>query len=195
MGEFVSPEGFGIAGRTHSTSSSKPLNLVSKFSVPGLAVLFVLLLAAEPVHAQSFGATGVEAQGVSFHRFSRPGEATVRVWVVADTRSGLYEIGEGVSLGELLVLSGTGPGIVTVRERRNTTVRVYRGDRSQRGMIYEASFEEMLQNPGEYPSLQNEDAVVVETRVRQRFGWRDTLQIVSGVSTVLILVDRWRRVF
>jgi hypothetical protein len=168
---------------------------VHRFAFPGVVALFIFLLSAEPLHAQTFGVSGVEAQGVSFHRFSRPGEATVRLWVVSDQRSGLYEVGESVTLGELLVLSGTGPGIVTVRERRNTTVRVYRGDRTQRGMIYEASFEEMLQNPGEYPRLQTEDAVVVETRVRQRFGWRDTLQIVSGVSTVLILVDRWRRVF
>jgi hypothetical protein len=168
---------------------------VRRFAFPGVVALFIFLFIADPLHAQTIGVSGVEAQGVSFHRFSRPGEATVRVWVVADTRSGLYEIGESVSLGELLVLSGTGPGIVTLRERRNTTVRVYRGDRTQRGMIYEASFEDMLQNPGEYPSLRTEDAVVVETRVRERFTWRETLQLVSTASTMLLLIDRWRRVF
>lgn len=158
----------------------------------------LLVLTAVPIQratGQTFGgAVGQEAQGVSFHRFARPGEATMRVWVVADTRSGLYEIGESVSLGELLVLSGTGPGIITVRERRNTTVRVFRGDRSTRGMIYEASFEEMLQNPGLYPTLQTEDAVVVETRVRQRFQWRDALSIVSAASTTILLIDRINRI-
>jgi hypothetical protein len=161
-----------------------------------VAVLLLIALPIESATAQAFGgATGQEAQGVSYHRFARPGEATVRVWVVSDTRSGLYEIGESVSLGELLVLSGTGPGIITVRERRNTTVRVYRGDRSTRGMIYEASFEEMLQNPGAYPSLRTEDAVVVETRVRQRFQWRDALTIVSAASTTILLIDRINRTF
>jgi hypothetical protein len=183
--------------------SHNPSAVVAKhiLAVVAAFVLFLLpcsdgpsgIFSATSARAQAFSGSGVEASGVSFNRFARPGESTVRVWVVSDTRSGLYEIGEDVSLGELLVLTGTGPGLVSVRERRRTTIRVYRGDRTSRGMIYEATFEEMLENPGRYPTLQNEDAVVVETQVRARFHWRDALTIVSAASSTILLIERFRR--
>lgn len=162
-----------------------------------VSAVFVLLLLIAPqtngAFAQSFGAGGVENEGMAFNRFVRPGEATIQLWVISDTRSGLYEVGESVSLGELVVLTGTGPGMTTARERRRTDVKVYRGQGSTRDLVYDATLEEMVQEPGRYPALQSGDVVMMETHTSQRFQWRDALTIVSAVSTSILLIDRIRR--
>ncbi|MFW5973316.1 MAG: hypothetical protein ACOCTG_04925 [Bacteroidota bacterium] len=161
--------------------------------------LFLAASAPEGASGQDFtppregGLSGVEAQGMSFNRFVRPGEAFLQVWVISDNRSGLYEVGETVSLGELIVLTGAGPGITTLRERRRTNIRLYRGEGGTREIIYEASLEEMVQEPERYPRLQEGDVVMMETKVRQRFHWRDALQIVSAASTMILLIERIER--
>lgn len=158
-----------------------------------LACLLLITLSPQDTLAQSFGATDVENQGMAFSRFVRPGEASVQLWVISNNRSGLYEVGESITLGELVVLTGTGPGMTTPRERRRTDVKVYRGQGGTRDLIYDATLEEMVQQPGAYPSLQTGDVVMMETTSRQRFQWRDALTIVSAASTTILLVDRIRR--
>lgn len=157
-----------------------------------VAVLLTLQAPAEAV-GQTFGATGVESEGMSFNRFVRPGEASVQIWVIADTRSGLYEVGESLSLGELVVLTGAGPGMTTARERRRTDVKVYRGTNGTRDLIYDATLEDLVREPAAYPTLQNGDVVMMQTHARQRFQWRDALTIVSAASTTILLIDRIRR--
>lgn len=159
----------------------------------------VLLTAALLITGAGFSVTNAqslsdyEASGISFSRFVRPGEASIQIWVISDNRSGIYEIGDGINLGELIVLTGTGPGIMTTRERRRTTIRVFRETGASRNLIYESSLEDMVREPSLYPDLNNGDVIMLETRVKQRFQWRDALSVISAASTTILLVDRIRR--
>ncbi len=143
--------------------------------------------------AQPFGVEGVENEGMSLKRFVLPGEASIQVWLLSDNTSSLAEIGESVSLGELIVLSGTGPGMVTSRERRRTNVRVFRSRGDTRDLIYDVSLEELIREPATNPDLQHGDVIMIETKSRQRFQWRDALSIISAASTTILLIDRIRR--
>ena len=159
-------------------------------------VLFIaalLLIGADINAANAQSLSDYDAAGISYSRFVRPGEASIQIWVISDNTSGIYEIGEAINLGELIVLTGTGPGIMTTRERRRTTIRVFRETGASRNLIYESSLEDMVREPGLYPDLNTGDVVMMETRVRQRFQWRDALSVISAASTTILLVDRIRR--
>lgn len=165
-----------------------------------LTVLGLLLVSAPPVQAQTLGGfQEVEATGISYHRFVRSGEATLQVLVLGTVRSpGIYEVGVGTDLGQLLVMAG-GPdlGARPREEKRQTTLRVFRQVTGQRTLLYEAPFEQMVIETGLYPALQDGDMLTVETivEVKPRFGWRDGLNIVTGVAALGIAVERLIRVF
>lgn len=163
-------------------------------TLTAVAVCFGLIAyTPADVFAQPFGIDGVENQGMSFNRFVRPGEATIQVWLISDNTSSLAEVGESLELGELIVLAGTGPGMTTARERRRTDVRVFRGAGATRELIYDVKLEELIREPGTNPDLRNGDVIMIETKARQRFQWRDALTVISAVSTSILLIDRIRR--
>lgn len=155
---------------------------------------FGLLCALPPVVQAQF--TGLQSQGTSFYTFARPGESTIQILMLGDTgRDGIYEIGEGTDLAEFIALAGgAGEGPLSPRQRRDVTIRLLRmDDDGQRRIIYEASVDELVERM-DYPTLQRDDVLRIRVRQRQRFGWRDALQIVSGASTVILLVDRIVRI-
>lgn len=151
------------------------------------------LLVAPPAQAQSFGGQ-VEASGVPYHVFTRPGEPTIEVMVMGSGSAGIYKIGIETNLGELLALtSGGALSSESARQRTNVTIRLYRTEEGARTVIYEEEMEDALAAPSAYPDLQDGDVLVVETRVRERFGWRDGLRVLTSLSSLILLVDRLRR--
>lgn len=166
------------------------------------SVICCLLAAAVAVsegRAQEFGRVGdIETRGTSYYVFARPGDATVQVLVMG-LGGGIYEISNGTRLDELLALVGgasdTNIGQRTERQVRTTTVRLYRMQGPQRVLIYEAPLQEMLLEPGTYPTLQDEDLFIVETLDETRFDWRDGLRIVTSAASVLLLIERIVRRF
>lgn len=154
------------------------------------AALLAVFIAA-PATAQEFGRLGdIQFSGTSYHVFARPGEATVQV-IVMGAGGGIYEIGENTRLDELFALVGGG-GQVDLSERPSilTSVRLYRDQSAQRSLVYEASIDEMLTYPGAYPNLLDGDVFVIESKDVQRFGWRDGLSILTGISALLLVTDR-----
>jgi hypothetical protein len=137
-------------------------------------------------------ATDVHAEGAAYKIFARVGEPVIRVHVLSEAGSGLYAVGTSTTLTELLALSGgASVGEGTTEERRTVTVRLYRrGAEGGRAMIYEAELNEMLQEPHRHPSLDEGDVLSVETTYQRRFDMLRTLQVVSGLSTVVLLVLR-----
>ena len=161
-----------------------------------LCVVAVLaLFSGAPLMVQA-QFSGLQSDGTNYYTFARPGENTIQILKLGDTgRDGIYEIGEGTDLAEFLALSGgAGESPLSPRQRRTVTVRLLRmGDDGQRSVVYESTIEELLQR-SDYPTLQRDDVLRVRVRQRERFGWRDALQIVSGASTVILLVDRIVRI-
>lgn len=163
-----------------------------------LTLCVAIILTATPALAQEFGRAGdIQTSGTSYHVFTRPGEATMQVELQGTVaQPGLYEVSTGISLGRLLTLAGGAPFTTPNPDiKRSVTVRVYRQQGGSRTTIYEAPYEEMLQEPSAHPTLQENDIVVVQTTDRQRFTWRNALSIVGSVAGVLLVVDRLFGIF
>jgi hypothetical protein len=157
-----------------------------------IAVLVAPLLASAPTASAQFGApTEVISQGTSYRIFTRPGEATIRVQVLGEVGSGIYVIGSSTTLSELLALAG-GPqlGEGNLNVRRTVIVRVLREAGGSRQVIYETDVDTMLREPGTHPELQDNDLVTVQSHLRQHYGFRETLQLVSSVGTLVLLALR-----
>lgn len=164
----------------------------------GLAWLLVLGIVL-PCQAQTFGRVGdIEARGTAYHVYARPGDATVQVLVMG-IGGGIYEVTDGTRLDELLALVGGTGGTELGGEmptiRRRTTVRLYRGTGGRRSLIYEAPLEEMLLQTDQHPRLQDGDLFLVETITRNRFGFREGVQLVGGLASLALLVERLGRRF
>ena len=157
------------------------MRCLSPYYVVGMALC--LALAACPAWGQNFG--NLQVDGTSYYRFAQPGQNTIRVIVLGGARSGVYEIGSNVDLAKLLALSG-GPG---GSGRSKTTVRLYRARDGSRERVFEAEMEDFMTRT-EYPALQAGDTVRIETIERQRFGWREGLQLVTTIASLSFAIDR-----
>lgn len=143
-----------------------------------------LLLVASPVMGQQLPG-GLEAGGTSYFTFSRPGQNTIEVIMLGDVgQSGLYRIGEDTDLSRLLALSG-GPG---GGNRGNTTVRLYRPTNGHRDLIFEAELDDFIAGSDAVPALETGDVIRVETS--QGFDWRDTVRILTAVSSLTFTILR-----
>ena len=133
----------------------------------------------------------LERDGASFYRFVQPGENTVRVIMLGDVgQTGIYEVGQGIDLSELLALSqAPGFGAQSAERVRNVTVRLHRPEGDQRVVEYEASLDDFIDDPSAYPVLQSGDVVRVEV-VERRVLWRDILGIAGSLSSALLLIER-----
>jgi protein involved in polysaccharide export with SLBB domain len=133
----------------------------------------------------------VTATGTSYRVFVRPGEPIIRVQVLGDVGSGLYAVGANTTLSELLALAGGAPlSDANVYVARTITVRVFREQGAQRRPIYESTLENLLQEPGQYPTLEDGDLLTVETELRRRFNLRETIQLVSSLASITLLALR-----
>ena len=160
-------------------------------------VIVVSLVSAASVQAQgTFPGMGSpldrEVAGVPYMRYAKPGETTVQVMVVGAVGApGIYVIGESTRLDELLALSrGLGTGMTPANTTQKSTVQLYRRQGGERVLIYEASVEDMLREPDTYPELQDDDIFRVDTVVRQRWTWREGLQVVSSAASLIFVAVR-----
>lgn len=155
--------------------------------------LFALVgLLAAPVLAQSgtFGRYNrLETTGTSYRVFTQPNQATIQVLVMGNVGStGVYEIAEGTDLAQLIAL--TGAQLAFDGREATSTVRLYRGREGARAVIYEASLRETVERSSGYPPLVEGDVLELAVRERKPFGWREGLQVLTSISTIVILVDR-----
>lgn len=140
---------------------------------------------------------GMQTQGTSYHVFARPGQNTVQVMVLGSgVQPGLYELGEGTDLSQLVALGGFGPGARQSNNRRSITIELYRDNAAgQRERVYVSDFDDFLQRRTDYPVLQMGDVVRVEIVERERFSWRDALQVVTAAASLTLAIERISRAF
>jgi len=147
----------------------------------GLALC--LMLVGGPVWAQDPG--GRQAGGTAYYTFARPGQNTIEVLVLGGGRSGIYEIGDDIDLGQLMALAGTSGGGDT-----KIKVHLLRPENGERRKILEEEIGKFASR-SQYPSLQDGDVIRIETN--QRFDWRDGLRIsttiLSLATTLLTIFD------
>lgn len=150
----------------------------------------LILLFTVPALAQR-NPTDVISQGTAYRVFAQPGESTIEVLVLGDVGSGVYVIGEGINLSRFLALIGGAGGQRTSTDVVvKTTIRLLREEGGQRNVVYEARLEELLRDPAAYPSLTDGDIFTVENEARRRFSLRETLSIVSSLTSITLLILR-----
>lgn len=152
--------------------------------------------AADGARAQNLTG-GVQSEGTSYHLYARPGQNTVQVLVLGSgIQAGLYEVGEGTDIAQLVGLSGYRPGVRRARDDRTVTIQLYRDNTNgQRGLVYDSSLSDLVAEQSAYPTLQTGDIVRVEVVDRERFSWRDGLQIFTAGAAIALTIERLARVF
>jgi protein involved in polysaccharide export with SLBB domain len=153
-------------------------------------------LCVSPAAAQSFARVEeTKSNSDAYYYYVQPGSPTVQVYVLGMAcYPGLYEVNEGISLRQLLALSG-GPDFDRRQflNRQTTTIRLFRTTHGQQSCVYEALLEKAAADPAAAQALQDGDVLAIEVVERRRFDWRDILTIVNVVNTVVLImlaVDR-----
>jgi len=134
----------------------------------------------------------VTASGVSYHEFAKAGEATVEVLVMGSGGSGIYILGVGTTLDQLLALIGGVPMTSTSNTQTRVTLRLFREEAGTRRLVYEAELTRLLTEPSAYPALQDGDVftVEVESRVRRPFTWREGFFLFNSLVSAAFLIER-----
>lgn len=159
--------------------------------IPALCVCQVVLVTT--AWAQTSNFDEVEVQGTAYYTFVRSGEVRIEVLALGTVKSpGLYAVGLGTTLDEFLALTGgTSLGTRSGDAEVSLIVRLYRDVRGKRMLIYEEPLERVLVGTEEYPVLQDGDALMVETIVRQQWFTLDRmLSLFSTAATLVLLILR-----
>lgn len=133
------------------------------------------------------------SQGASHTIFARQGEATIQILVLGSVAApGVYEVGVSVEMDQLLALAGGTPLTTTDGSESEITIRLFREEASLRELIYEASLEQMLAEPGLYPPLNDGDVFTVETIVSagQRLNVLDIVNVLASITSIIVIFLR-----
>ena len=148
------------------------------------------MLIACAAGAQKFGRVEqTQSNSDAYYYFVEPGSPTVQVYVLGTAKyPGLYEVGEGTNLRQLLALSG-GPDFDRRQflNKQRTTVRLHRPSGTQQTLVYEAVLESAIADSSAQQVLKDGDVLTIEVVERRRFDWRDILTIVNVVNTVVLI--------
>jgi hypothetical protein len=133
-----------------------------------------------------------EGRSVAFYQYLERGESAIQVNVWGDVdAAGRYEVKVGTGLLELLFLAGAPTErSLSDREIRTSVIRLSRKSGDGWQVVLETPLERLLNLQQPDPVLQDEDILKIETRVRQRFNWRDLLTIVGTLGTLALLGER-----
>lgn len=156
--------------------------------------LVLLVAGGRAAYGQAFGRVEETKSNVAYFYHAKPGQATVQISVWGTVpRPGIYEVPDTTDLDKLLTMAGGAP-LKARREDRDEvkiTVRVYRPDESGRNQIFESRLERMLQGNPNYPALNDNDIVVVETiKPKEPFGWQEALSVASSLGSLTLLALR-----
>ena len=128
----------------------------------------------------------LESVGAAHFVFAKKGQATIQLLVLGSVGSpGMYQVGVDLELDELLALSGG----MEITNDSKVTVRLYRESSGRRNLIYEAKMDRLLAEPRLYPPLRDSDIIVVEAKERAKFTLQLGLSIITGISSVVLLVN------
>lgn len=131
--------------------------------------------------------------GAYYRYVDDPSDITIEVKVWGSVQNpGLYEVRQGLNLSTLLTLAGgplaTGRG---PRLKSTLTLRLSRLQPSgQYVTIYETLMQDELLALDQDPVLAHGDMLVVDEKVRQTFGWRDGLSVLTALGTIVLVIER-----
>ncbi len=133
-----------------------------------------------------------ESNATPYYYHVSPGSRTIQVTALgAVIAPGLYEVNDDTSLGQLLALTG-GPqmGPRPRRTTRTVTVKLFRPNEGSMAPIYDSVIEEGSIYTTEYPQIAEGDILRVDVVERERFNWRDALQIITAAASAYLVFER-----
>ena len=158
------------------------------------AFLALIWMGASAGYAQSFDELEQSNYNrASVYSYAEPGDVTIQVNVWgAVSNPGRYIIPRGTEVGDLFTYAG-GPstGQQNWQQEQILTIRLSREKNDEHVVIFEARMEDEVFAFEENPVLQEGDVLMVERYVREKFTWRDAFTIASGLSTTILLVERF----
>ncbi len=180
-------------------ASSKNWTRQRRVSVHLSLAAALLLLFAGGARAQSdLGPSfeDSESQGVSFHRYIRPGDVPVQVEVLGHVRSpGLYEVSMETDVSRLLALAGgLSEGLRSSDETVRLEVNLYRRNGDRQDLVYTVPMDSLFVAGQSHPRLQDGDVVNVSGTVKRSFNWRDSLRIATSAASLALFVERLIRI-
>ena len=151
------------------------LNRVNTSTVFTLAILFFII---SPLQSTCFAQGGgpefrqldeIDTNISTFHYLVTPGIASIEISALGDLVSpGVYILEENTDLAYLLALTG-GPSVFNQPDvRYETNVRLFRNSGGSQALIYEAPFEEVMDQISNAPVLNEGDVVTVEVKQKRR---------------------------
>jgi hypothetical protein len=153
-----------------------------------------LLLVVGPLRAQAQQIPNNPVMTPNVKEYGRPGYPVVTVYVWGNADTGVWNVEEGTDLLEFVsVVSRSQFGDQGPDRRAIQKLKLYRDGRTEGEPVFEARVQDLFTARSNYPALQAEDILVLETEVKNRFTWRDLGQIVGIASTVLntyLILDR-----
>ena len=124
------------------------------------------------------------------YRYVSPGHSAIAIDVWGDVRHpGRYYVEPGSDLLDVLTLAG-GPLVGTggTRVRRHVSIRLTRGDGTDRRIEYESPVAGL--EVGQIPGVSDGDLITVQSWQRERFIWRDVLTTTSALASLGLLILR-----
>ena len=154
-------------------------------------VLLMIGLAGGTVQAQTLD--DLRGSTAAYYRFANPDDIAIEVKVWGSLQyPGFYEVPQGTRLSTLLTLAGGPLAVRDAQTRQVLTIRLWRpqpnGEPHQ--TISETRMEDEIFALNEDPVLFSGDIVVADELVKQRFGWRDGLSILTSVGTLILIIER-----
>jgi len=127
--------------------------------------------------------------------YGRPGFPRMTVYVWGNADSGVWNVEKGTDLLEFLTVVSRARMTDTSPDRRRIeTLSVYRDATPGTGSpVFKSDVQDIFSNRGSYPALQENDILVLETRAKGRFTWRDIARVTGTVAALLntyLLFDR-----
>lgn len=161
----------------------------------GLSAVLLLVFGFAAADAQNLGGFGSQNEIPNSYSYVRVGEPYMEIVVMGTVqRPGSYRVREGTDLSQVFMYAG---GASTIGERRkrsrpDVSLQISRKTENGRQIIFNTDFESMINRSVDYPVLEREDIIVVETvPLRPRFQWRDAASLISVASTTLLIIDRF----
>lgn len=171
-------------------------------TAPRFIYVFAVLVSAALL--LSAGATTARAQQIpesdlltpNIKEYARPGYPVMTVYVWGNADTGVWRVEEGTDLLEFLsVVSRVRFGEANPERQATELLRLYRDDRPGGEPFFESEIQDLFSERNQYPSLQEGDILVLETKVRTRFTWRDVGRVVGVAGTFFntwLILDRIR---
>ena len=171
-------------------TSFLPCPAIARVLFLGLLLCLAGGFAGRPVPAT---AQDLPARPPGVNDYGRPGVPRVTVYLWGDANTGVWTIEENTDLVEFLSVASERTVDTRADTRAVRILKIYRDGYANDEPFFEHRLDDLFARRSAAPSLQNGDIVVLETRERRRFTWRDITSVtgtIVGLVNTYLLLDR-----